>query len=596
MDKDKTFVLHLFVLSLITFWVLFVSSQEEEDTVRCLIGIKNTLHDPKNRLSSWQFKNRTVGFICDFVGVSCWNQRENRVLRLDFRNMGLSGGIPDSLKYCGKSLQSLNFGSNSLTSEIPSEMCNWMPFLVSLDLSGNKLSGNIPPTIDQCFYLNVLMLENNDLSGSIPSEFDDLIRLKKFSVANNRLSGAIPALFDDFDKGGFDGNVGLCGGPLGSKCGGLSKKNLAIIVAAGVFGAVACLLLGFGFWWWYHLRLRWRRKRGCRVGDNDGGGGGDENWAASLRGFKFVQVSLFQQPIVKVKLRDLMAATNNFSDESVLISTRMGTTYKAILRDGSMLAVKRLDTCKIGKKQFRMEMNRLGQVRHPNLAPLLGFCVVEEEKLLVYKHMPNGTLYSMLHNNGGGLDWLMRFRIGLGIARGLAWLHHGCRPPIIHRNICSNVILVDDDFDARLMDFGLDRHIKLDYNDSFVNRDLGELGYIAPEYPSTLVASLKGDVYGFGVLLLELVTGRKPIDVSNGKEEFWGNLVDWVNMHSSSGRIKDCFDKAISESGHDEEILQFLNVALNCVVSRPNDSQKPRRRSSRHIIAAPEVVWLAEKA
>ncbi|KAE9590397.1 hypothetical protein Lal_00027981 [Lupinus albus] len=570
MDKNKTFVLHLLFLSFTTLWVIFVSSQDEEDNVRCLIGIKNTLHDPKNSLSSWQFDNRTVGFICNFVGVSCWNHRENRVLRLDFRNMGLSGRIPDSLKYCGKSLQSLDFGSNSLTSEIPSEICDWMPFLVSLDLSRNKLSGNIPHTINNCCYLNVLMLENNDLSGSIPPEFGDLSRLRKFSVANNRLSGDIHVLFNDFDKGSFNGNDGLCGGPLGSNCDGLSKKSLAIIIAAGVFGAAASLFFAFGVWWWYHLRLRLRRKRKYRVGDNDGGGGGvDENWAVSLRGFKLVLVTLFKQPIVKVKLGDLMAATNNFSDENVLISTRMGPTYKANLRDGSTLAVKRLGTCQIGKKQFRMEMNRLGKVRHPNLAPLLGFCVVEDEKLLVYKHMSNGTLYSLLHKNGGGLDWLTRFRIGLGTARGLAWLHHGFRPPIIQQSICSNVILVDEDFDARLMDFGLYRLIKSDSNDSFVNENLGELGYIAPEYPSTRVASLKGDVYGFGVLLLELVTGRKPLDVSNDEEEFRGNLVDWVNMHYSLGRIKDCIDKAISGSGHDQEILQFLKVALNCVVFRP---------------------------
>ena len=98
----------------------------------------------------------------------------------------------------------------------------------------------------------------------------------------------------------------------------------------------------------------------------------------------------------------------------------------------------------------------------------------------------------------------MRFRIGLGAARGLAWLHHGCHPPIIQQNICSSVILVDEEFDARLMDFGLARLMASDSNGSFVNGDLGELGYIAPEYPSTLVASLKGDVYGFGILLLGL--------------------------------------------------------------------------------------------
>ncbi|OIW12426.1 hypothetical protein TanjilG_04175 [Lupinus angustifolius] len=567
MHKNQTFTLNFILFSFITFWVFFVYSQDE-DNVRCLKGIKKTLHDPQNRLSTWQFENNTVGFICDFVGVSCWNQRENRVIELDLRDFKLSGQIPDSLKYCGNSLQKLDLGSNLLSSEIPSEICSWMQFLVHLDLSDNQLSGNIPPTFENCSYLNALMLQNNDLSGSIPYEFGGLNRLKKFSVANNHLSGAIPAFFSGYDKEDFVGNDGLCGGPLGSKCGGLSKKSLAIIIAAGVFGAAASLLLAFGVWWWYHLRLSGRSKRGYWVG----GTIGDENWVARLIGFKLVQVTLFQRPIVKVKLGDLLAATNNFSAKNVIISTRTGTTYKADLLDGSTLAVKRLNTCKSGEKQFRMEVNRLGQVRHPNLAPLLGFCVVEEEKLLVYKHMSNGTLYSLLHENGSGvLDWLMRFRIGLGAARGLAWLHHGCHPPIIQQNICSNVILVDEDFDARLMDFGLARLMTSNSNSNFVNGDLGELGYIAPEYPSTLVASLKGDVYGFGVLLLELVTGRKPLEVSNSEEEFKGNLVDWVNMHYSLGRIKDCIDRAISGRGHDEEILQFLKVSLNCVVSRPKD-------------------------
>ncbi|KAK7266252.1 hypothetical protein RIF29_18894 [Crotalaria pallida] len=568
MDQKKT----LFLLTLLlSFFLLFVSSQDE-DNVRCLKGIKNTLHDPDNRLATWHFENTTIGFICDFVGVSCWNQRENRVLGLTLRDMKLSGRIPDSLKYCGKSIQSLDLGANLLTSEIPVEICSWMPFLVNLDLSQNQLSGIIPPTIENCSYLNELVLSDNDLSGSIPYELGGLSRLKKFSVANNHLSGTVPSFLNGYGREDFQGNDGLCGGPLGSKCGGLSKKNLAIIIAAGVFGAAASLLLAFGVWWWYHLRLSGRRKGVGFGGGGPGGAATAENWAVRLRGYKLVQVTLFQKPIVKVKLGDLMAATNNFSAENVLISTRTGTTYKADLPDGSTLAVKRLDTCKIGEKQFRMEMNRLGQVRHPNLAPLLGYCVVEEEKLLVYKHMSNGTLYSLLHKNrGSGLDWLMRFRIGLGAARGLAWLHHGCHPPIIQQNICSNVILVDEDFDARLMDFGLARLMTSDSNGSFVNGDLGELGYIAPEYPSTLVASLKGDVYGFGVLLLELVTGRKPLDVSNGEEEFKGSLVDWVNMHSNSGRLKDCIDRVISGRGHDEEILQFLKIALNCVVSRPKD-------------------------
>ncbi|CAJ1946881.1 unnamed protein product [Sphenostylis stenocarpa] len=570
MDRSNTFSFSFLLLTLLLGFHAFLASAQVEDDVRCLRGIKEAVSDTQGHLDTWRFDNTTVGFICDFVGVSCWNQRENRVLGLDLEQFKLSGRIPEALKYCGKSIQRLDLASNSFSSEIPYEICNWMPFLVSIDLSGNQLSGPIPPTLGNCSYLNELVLSDNQLSGLIPFEFGSLGRLKKFSVANNRLTGTIPEFFHGFDREGFEGNSGLCGAPLGSKCGGMSKKNLAIIIAAGVFGAAASLLLAFGLWWWYHLSGK-RKKKGYGVGSSAGVAAAAGDWALRLRGYKLVQVSLFQKPIVKVKLGDLMAATNNFSGENVLFATRTGTTYKADLPDGSTLAVKRLSACRIGEKQFGMEMNRLGQVRHPNLAPLLGYCVVEDEKLLVYKHMSNGTLYSLLHKNGGVLDWLMRFRIGLGAARGLAWLHHGCHPPIIQQNICSNVILVDEEFDARLMDFGLARLMASDSNGSFVNGDLGELGYIAPEYPSTLVASLKGDVYGFGVLLLELVTGRKPLDVSNGEEEFKGSLVDWVNMHSSLGRIKDCIDKTICGRGHDEEILQFLKVALNCVVSRPKD-------------------------
>ncbi|WCJ20869.1 Leucine-rich repeat protein kinase family protein [Euphorbia peplus] len=536
-----------------------------EDDVRCLQGIKDSV-DPKGKLSSWNFENSTTGFVCSFVGVSCWNDQENRVINLELRDMELSGQVPESLKYC-KNLQTLDLSSNVFSGTIPTQICSWLPFLVTLDLSNNGISGSIPPDLANCSYLNNLVLENNTLSGSIPNEFSRLNRLKKFSVAKNHLSGSIPSFFSDYDPLDFDENDGLCGKPLDSKCGGLSNKNLAIIIAAGVFGAAASLLLGIGVWWWFHLRSS-RKQAGYGIGTDD-----DANWSHKLRAHKLAQVSLFQKPIVKLKLADLMAATNNFSPQNIIISTRTGSTYKALLPDGSALAIKRLNTCKLGEKQFRSEMNQLGQVRHPNLTPLLGFCLVEDEKLLVYKHMSNGTLYSLLHENDSLLDWPTRFRIGLGAARALAWLHHGCRPPFLHQNICSNVILVDEDFDARLMDFGLARLMATsDSNESsYVHGELGEFGYVAPEYSSTMVASLKGDVYGFGVVLLELVTGQKPLDVSTGEEGFKGNLVDWISQLSSSNRIKDAVDKNLCGKGHDEEMLQFLKVALNCVVARPRD-------------------------
>ncbi|CAI9109600.1 OLC1v1009446C1 [Oldenlandia corymbosa var. corymbosa] len=536
-----------------------------EDDVKCLQGVKSSLKDPDGKLSLWSFDNSTVGYICNFVGVTCWNPQENRIINLELRDMNLAGVVPDALQSC-HSIQTLDLSGNSLTGPIPPQICDWLPYLTSLDLSNNDLTGTIPEDIVKCSYLNTIVLDDNKLSGSIPYQFSSLNRLKKFSVANNGLTGRVPTFTAVGVELNFDGNHGLCGGPL-RKCGGLSKKNMTIIIAAGVFGAAASMLLGFGAWWWYFNKSG-RSRRGYGIGRQD-----SDSWAERLRAHKLTQVMLFQKPLVKVKLADLLAATNNFSAENVVNSTRTGTTYKAVLRDGSALAIKRLSTCKMGDKQFRMEMNRLGQLRHPNLVPLLGFCTVEDEKLLVYKHLSNGTLFALLSGNPTALDWPTRFRIGLGAARGIAWLHHGCHPPIVHQNISSNVILLDEDYDPRIMDFGLARLMtSSDSNESsYVNGDLGEFGYVAPEYSSTLVASLKGDAYSFGVVLMELATGQKPLEVGGAEEGFKGNLVDWVTLLTGSGRIKDAIDKSLLGKGHDEEIVQFLRIACSCVISRPKD-------------------------
>ncbi|RID76352.1 hypothetical protein BRARA_B03328 [Brassica rapa] len=550
--------------SIIIIFLLLCSSPPamaaDEDDIRCLKGIQTSLTDPQGALRSWNFANTTLGFLCNFVGVSCWNNQENRVINLELRDMGLSGRIPESLQYCG-SLQKLDLSTNRLSGNIPPQLCTWLPFLVSLDLSNNDLNGEVPPSLAECRFVNSLVLSKNRLTGQIPVQLSSLGRLATFSVSDNDLTGRIPSFFASsakYSSDDFAGNKRLCGRPLSSTCGGLSKKNLAIIVAAGVIGAAASTLLAFGVWWYYY---RTRKRRTLNEE-------GVSTLARRLISHKLVQVSLFQKPLVKVKLGDLMAATNGFSSENVIVTTRTGTTYKAVLPDGSALAVKHLSECKLGEKEFRYEMNRLWELRHPNLAPLLGFCVVEEERLLVYKYMSNGTLMSLLEGDEE-LDWLTRFRIGLGAARGLAWLHHGCRPSILHQNICSSVILVDEDFDARIVDSGLARlMVPLDNNESsFMTGDLGEFGYVAPEYSTTMLASLKGDVYGLGVVLLELATGVKAL----GKEGFKGSLVDWVKHLESSGRLVDVIDEEIKGKGCDEEIIKFVEVACNCVASRPKE-------------------------
>ncbi|KZV17227.1 Leucine-rich repeat protein kinase family protein [Dorcoceras hygrometricum] len=541
-------------------------SDDSADDVRCLQGLKSSLTDPEGKLNSWVFSNSSAAFACSFAGVSCWNDLENRIFGLQLRDFGLMGKIPDSIQLC-HGIQTLDLSYNSLSGTIPTQICSWLPYLVTLDLSRNRLIGPIPEELGNCSYLNTLILDDNKLNGTIPYELSNLGRLKKLSVANNDLSGRVPSFEGASLELDLSGNSGLCGAPLG-KCGGLKKKDLTIIIGAGVCGAAASLLLGVGLWWWYFMKMG-KRRRGRHGRD-----GGGSSWVERLRAHKLTQVMLFQKPLVKIKLADLLAATKNFSEENVMTSSRTGTTYSAFLPDGSVLAVKRLSPCRMGEKQFVMEMNRLGQLRHPNLVPLLGFCLVDEDKLLVYKHLSNGTLRSKLSGDATHvLDWPTRFRIALGAARGLAWLHHGCHPPIMHQIISSSIVLLDEDFDARIMDFGLARLLSSSGSNesNYACGDLGEFGYIAPEYSSTMVASLKGDVYGFGVVLLELATGQRPLEVFVGNEVFKGNLVDWVNLLSGSSRIRDAIDSRLSGKGNDEQIMRFLKIACNCVVSRPRE-------------------------
>ncbi|KAM7506490.1 hypothetical protein LguiA_016943 [Lonicera macranthoides] len=266
-----------------------------------------------------------------------------------------------------------------------------------------------------------------------------------------------------------------------------------------------------------------------------------------------------------------MAATSNFSAENVIISTRIGTTYKVVLPDGFALAIKRLNNCKLSKRQFYSKINRLAQLRHPNLTPLLCFCMVEEEKLLVYKHMYNGTLHLLLNAVLGSLDWPTRFRICFEATKGLAWLHHGCQSPILHQNISSNVILANEDFDAHIMDFGLAWIMSSSIaNESrFVNGDLGEFGYVAPKYSSTMIASLKHDVYSFSVVLMELATWQKPLETGATNEGFKDNLMIWFNLwYKKLSSIEKIFPLLASGAIDVKYVLPRVDP---CVLSNDED-------------------------
>ncbi|XP_059670609.1 inactive LRR receptor-like serine/threonine-protein kinase BIR2 [Cornus florida] len=204
--------------------------------------MKNSLSDPLGKLSSWTFTNTSAGALCNYTGVSCWNDRENRLSGLEFRDMKLVGHIPEALQFC-HSLQSVDLAGNQLTGSIPAQICSWCPYLVTIDLSDNQLTGPISADLVNCSYMNNLILSDNKLSGNIPYQFSAMQRLKKFAVANNDLSGTVPSSFDSINSTDFVGNNGLCGWPLGKCGGGFSRKDMRIIIAAGVSGAVASMLL-----------------------------------------------------------------------------------------------------------------------------------------------------------------------------------------------------------------------------------------------------------------------------------------------------------------------------------------------------------------
>ncbi|WOL14311.1 putative inactive leucine-rich repeat receptor-like protein kinase [Canna indica] len=551
----------------VLFWFLLINiCYGTQSDIQCLQVLKNSLKDPQNNLFLWNFENTSEGSICKFSGVECWHPDESKVLNLQLSNMGLEGQFPSGLENC-TSLTGLDLSSNNFSGPIPPDIAKRIPYVTSLDLSFNSFSGGIPKNISQCTYLNTLRLQHNKLTGLIPGELGNLARLVQFDVSDNRLSGQIPRFTIAMPASSFSNNNGLCGSPL-SDCSGTSKKtNPGVIIGSAVAGVVITIII-VGVILYFCMRRMPIKKKEKDVEEN--------KWAKSIKGVKGVKVSMFEKSVSKMKLSDLMKATNDFSKENIIGTGRTGTMYKATLPDGSFLAIKRLQDTQQSENQFTSEMATLGNVRHQNLVPLLGYCVAKKERLLVYKYMPKGTLYDQLHGPGAqakSMEWPTRLKISIGAAKGIAWLHHSCNPRILHRNISSKCILLDEDYEPKISDFGLarlmnpvDTHLS-----TFVNGEFGDLGYVAPEYARTLVATPKGDVYSFGVVLLELVTGERPTHVSNASESFKGSLVEWITFLSNNSLLQDAIDKSLIGKDYDSELLQFMKVACACALSGPKE-------------------------
>ncbi|XP_059278689.1 phytosulfokine receptor 1 [Lycium ferocissimum] len=470
----------------------------------------------------------------------------------------------------------LELGNNFLTGGILPEFGN-LKTLHVLDLKSNNLSGTIPSTLSGMVSIEILDLSHNDLIGKIPSSLVQCSFLSKFSVAYNKLLGEVPTggQFPTFSASSFEGNLGLCGEHL-TPC-----QNASHIprhsVAKGKRrrkGTVIGMGIGIGLGTVFLLALMYlivvrasSRKVVDQEKEMDGANKEMEDLGSSLVIFFHNNK---ENNYKEMCLDDLLKCTNNFDQSNIVGCGGFGLVYKAILRDGRKVAIKRLsgDYGQM-EREFQAEVESLSRAQHPNLVHLQGYCKYRTDRLLIYSYMENGSLDYWLHEKVDGpalLDWDLRLHIAQGAARGLAYLHQACEPHILHRDIKSSNILLDENFEAHLADFGLARLI-LPYDTHVTTDVVGTLGYIPPEYGQAAVATYKGDVYSFGVVLLELLTCKRPMDPCKPRAS--RDLISWVIQMKKQKRETEVFDPLIYDKQHAEEMLLVLEVALLCLHEYP---------------------------
>ncbi|WMV51182.1 hypothetical protein MTR67_044567 [Solanum verrucosum] len=539
-----------------------------QSDIDCLISIKQSLEDPLNLLNStWKFDNQTEGFICKFAGIQCWHPDETKVLSITLSNMGLIGTFPRGIQNC-TSLTSLDLSSNELYGTIPLDISILIGYVVDVDLSSNQFSGAIPSNIANCSFLNVLKLDNNKLEGLIPPEICSLCRLKTFNVANNMLTGPVPNFVNaTFPAECYANNPGLCGSPL-ELCVTERALNLYNIFIKGfVTGWSFSTLLGIYLFFFglpnVKKMLLWIKKR-TKLVVIDG-----NEWRQREEVNNDTKILELEKIVTRMSFMELSKATLNFSQDNEIGNGMLGKVYKALVPNGWTVAIKRLHVSEDLEEEFVSEITTLGSLRHPNLVPLIGFCSERDERLLVYKYMPNGNLHEWLHSTEDKarlLDFALRVKIVIGVAKALVWLHDGGNFHVVHSNISTKCILVDENFNPKLSNFWEATLAKTNVIDSNLS--------LLPIVESLDFATYKKDVYHFGVVLLELLTRKESYQLSCLS----------LNLSSSSFASPLDVDTLLLGQGFDNMVLQLLELASDCMKFIPD--QRPTMQQVYQTLAA----------
>ncbi|XP_031487441.1 receptor-like protein kinase HSL1 [Nymphaea colorata] len=432
-----------------------------------------------------------------------------------------SGGIPSNV---GSLLQlsNLDLSNNQLTGEIPTSFSQ-LPSLNSLDLSDNHLSGEIPPGLSN-LKLSKLNLSDNDLTGKVPGALDSAAFAQSF-LHNPRLCASDPSLSQ-----------------ILRSCSSPRPIPLAVLIPTlVVVGILALFSISFTA-----TRLRAHILERREFNDY-------ESWKL----ISFQRLGFTEEDIRRGLTKNHLIGQGG-----------SGKVYRVPIGDGAV-AVKRIwDKQEVDRKKerlFEVEVGILSRICHANVVKLLCSISGDNSRLIVYEFMENGSLDKWLHNSDTILDWSSRYRVAVGSARGLCYMHHGCSPPVIHRDVKSSNILLDEEFKPKIADFGLARIMERTGESKTVSVVAGSYGYLAPEYGYTMKVNEKSDVYSFGVVLLELATGR---EARNGGEEM--NLVDWAWRYFREEKpLAETMDQRVYNPCVSEQMFVVFKLGLLCTSNLP---------------------------
>ncbi|KVH20893.1 Concanavalin A-like lectin/glucanase, subgroup [Cynara cardunculus var. scolymus] len=478
-----------------------------------LIELLKALNDTDGIITDWN----------DFLVSPCYSwshvicdHKSGNVISLSLGSIGFSGTL-----------------SRSITK---------LKFLTNLDLHDNNLSGELPDYVSSLVNLQNLNLSRNKFSGSIPTSWDQLSNLKYLDLSSNNLRGKIPEKL--FLARVFKYAILFV---LRSP----NKSKLKLVTIGATCGALVLLLFGAIFLHRFNLKRKLNRDLYVDVeGEDDS------------------KVSFGQ--LRRFSWREVQLATDNFNESNIIGRGGFGKVYKGVIADNTKVAIKRLTDYQSpgGEAAFLREVQLISVAVHRNLLRLIGFSTTSYERVLVYPFMQNLSVAYHLR----GLDWTTRKRIAFGAARGLEYLHEHCTPKILHRDLKAANILLDDDFEPVLGDFGLAKLV--DPSVTHITTQVrGTMGHIAPEYLSTGKSSEKTDVFGYGITLLELVTGQRAIDLSRLEDEEDVLLLDHIKKLLRGMRLTDIVDPNLTVYDA-KEVETMLQVALLCTQGSPEDRPK----------------------